>query len=123
MLGTICPYVMHYSKGLLEHIQSSIKGPLASDPSLKFEFRSLFGQTDHPEWSELQNFMMNIERVAGTSYGKRLLRQGVSLHQFGELIRPFDEVRLYRNKAAHTGRRIDREWAALFHDLLWNQRS
>ncbi len=123
--GDYKPYVMHYSNGLLEHIQASIKGPLALEPGLKTEFRSIFGQTDHPdhpEWSELINFAKNFEQVAGKPYGKRLMKQGVQLRHLGELILPFVEVRDYRNKAAHTRKKIDREGAALFHDLLWNKR-
>jgi hypothetical protein len=119
--GNFDGFVMHFSKGLLADIQESLRGPLHKTPSLKGEFLAMFGQTDHPEWSELIVFLNNLDRIAGTTLGKRLLGQRVALRRLGELREFFEKMKSCRNKAAHTRDRIDREEAAVLHDLLLNK--
>jgi hypothetical protein len=119
--GDYRPFVMAYSIGLLVHIQECIRGPFNKDRKLRYEFYKIFGEEGKPEWNELKKFITNFEIVAATAYGKRLLGQKVALRQLGELALPFEEVKKYRNRAAHSGGRIDREDAALFHALLWKK--
>jgi hypothetical protein len=119
--GNFKPFVMHFSMGLLEHIQESLKGPLVREPSLRPDFHNSLGLSGHPEWSELLVFMTNLEKVGGTTFGKRLLSQGVALPHLRELRDFFEKMKACRNKAAHTKHRIDREEAAILHDLLLNK--
>jgi hypothetical protein len=119
--GNFDGFVLHYSKGLLAEIQESLRGPLTRDSSLNATFLDLFGE-NQPEWGQLLTFLDNkLERAAGTILGKRLLAQRVALSRLRELHRDFETIREYRNKAAHTGHRIDREEAIMLHTLLFNQ--
>ena len=119
-LGNFDSFVMHYSNGLLADIHESLRGPLFKNKAHKREFLAVFGK-DYPEWPELLRFLDDLEKIAGTTLCTCLLSQGVALHQVRILREPFDTMRSCRNKAVHAKDRIDREQAAVLHDLLLNK--
>jgi hypothetical protein len=118
--GDFGSFVRSFSHGLLAEIQDSIKGPLAKDRSLKAEFWKLLGGTKHPEWGEILRFLADLEKNDGSKLVTRLIAQGVKLNQLSSLKKHFETMRSCRNKAAHTWDRIDREEAAVLHNLLIN---
>jgi hypothetical protein len=113
-------FVTHYSKGLLTHIQESLRGPLRKESSLAGEFLRVF-KKEYPEWSDLLAFMDRLDTMTGTPLYGRLLGQRVALRRLKDLREPFERMKACRNKAAHTKHRIDREEATVLHDLLWNK--
>jgi len=119
--GNFDSFVLHYSKGLLAEIQESLRAPLLKDQSLKGQFLAVFGGQERPEWAQLLRFISDLENVAGTALGKRLLSQGVVFPRLRELRDFFEKMKALRNRAAHSGSRINRDEATLLHGLLLNK--
>ncbi len=119
--GNFDSFVLHYSKGLLAEIQESLRAPLLKDQSLKGPFLAVFGDQERPEWPQLLRFISDLENVAGTALGKRLLSQGVAFPRLRELRDFFEKLKALRNRAAHSGSRINRDEATLLHGLLLNK--
>jgi hypothetical protein len=119
--GDFNSFVLCYSRGLLSEIHESLFGPLRKDYSLKGEYMSLFGETDHPEWPQLVRFICDLEKHADLKLVKRLLAQRVALDRLISQKVPFEMMKSCRNKAAHPKDRIDREEAAVLHNLLMNK--
>jgi len=122
--GDFNSVVMSFSRGLLAEIHESLKGPLTRRHTPRGEFRDQFGPiggNENPEWGDILRYMDNFQANANPSLVTELLSQGVQLNRLDELRKPFEDMRKLRNDAAHTMRRIDRERAAVLHDLLMNK--
>ena len=122
--GDFNSVVMSFSRGLLAEIHESLRGPLTRQPTLRGEFRDQFGPiggNENPEWGDILRYIDNLQANANSSLARAFLSQGVQLNRLDELRKPFENMKKLRNDAAHTTRRIDRERAAVLHDLLMNK--
>ncbi|MFI5387764.1 MAG: hypothetical protein ACHQ50_16775, partial [Fimbriimonadales bacterium] len=115
--GDFKSFVLRFSDGLLQEIQSSLMEPVKKDSALKGKFRELL-RADDPEWPDILSFLENQYKWKGSELVTRLLAQGVKLKEVASLRDSFRIMKDSRDRAAHTKHRIDREEAALLHNRL-----